>query len=150
MEGEKDKDIEKKIEELAEPIIKRMGYVLVDVEFKSGGRHSYLRIYVDRPKGEGHITIKELEALSNELSVMLDVEDPIEGSYTLEVSSPGLDRELKKEREIKWAVGKKVIAHMEDGTSVSGKLEGVEESSLKIGGKEVDRQKVKKLKLDEV
>ena len=91
---------------------------------------------MDRPKGEGHITIKELEALSNELSVMLDVEDPIEGSYTLEVSSPGLDRELKKEREIKWAVGKKVIAHMEDGTSVSGK--------------QVDRQKVKKLKLDEV
>ncbi len=148
MQGER--DIEKKIEELAEPIIKRMGYVLVDVEFKSGGRHSYLRIYVDRPEGEGHITIKELEALSNELSVMLDVEDPIEGSYTLEVSSPGLDRELRKEREIKWAVGKKVVAHMDDGSSVRGRLEKVEEEKFRIGDKEVERQKVKKLKLDEV
>ncbi len=147
---QEERDIEKKIEELAEPIIKRMGYVLVDVEFKSGGRHSYLRIYVDRPEGEGHITIKELEALSNELSVMLDVEDPIEGSYTLEVSSPGLDRELRKEREIKWAVGKKVVAHMDDGSSVHGRLEKVEEEKFRIGGREVERQKVKKLKLDEV
>jgi len=147
---EKEKEIEKKIEELAEPIIKRMGYELVDIQFKSGGRQSYLRIFVDRPKGEGHISIRELEALSNELSIMLDVEDPIEESYILEVSSPGLDRELKKEREIRWAIGKKVIAHMEDGTSVSGKLEGVEEDSLQIEGKQVERKKVKKLKLNEV
>ncbi len=147
---EREKAIEKKIEELAEPIIKRMGYELVDIEFKSGGRHSYLRIFVDKPKGEGHITIRELEALSNELSVMLDVEDPIEESYVLEVSSPGLDRELKKEREIKWAVGKKVIAHMDDGSSVGGKLEKVEEDKLQIGGKEVERSRVRKLKLNEV
>ncbi len=147
---EREKTIEKKIEELAEPIIKRMGYELVDIEFKSGGKYSYLRIFVDRPRGEGHITIGELEALSNELSIMLDVEDPIEERYDLEVSSPGLDRELRKEREIRWAVGRKVVAYLEDGRTVSGTLDRVEENSLYIGGTEVDRSRIRKLKLNEV
>ncbi len=147
---EREKAIEKKIEELAEPIIKRMGYELVDIEFKSGGRESYLRIFVDRPKGKGHITLKEIVALSNEISIMLDVEDPIKERYTLEVSSPGLDRELKKEREIRWAVGKKVVAHMDDGRDIQGRLEKVEEDRLHIGGREVERSRIRKLRLNEV
>ncbi len=147
---ERERAIEKKIEELAEPIIKRMGLELVDIEFKSGGRESLLRIFVDRPRGEGHITLRELEALSNEISIMLDVEDPIAESYTLEVSSPGLDRELRKEREIKWAVGKKVVAHLDDGRSVEGRLEKVEDDRLHIGGREVERSRIRKLKLNEV
>ncbi len=139
--------IEEKIEHLVEPILKTYGYVLVDVEFKEG-RYSYLKIFVDRE--DGGITLKELEMLTNEISVMLDVEDPIPHSYTLEISSPGLDRELRKEREIRWALGKKVIAFLKGGGQVSGKLTAYEEDSIVIDDMRINLDQLSKLKLNEV
>lgn len=81
---------------LAKPITDEYGFELVDVEHKKEGQHWYLRAYIDK---DGGITLNDCEMVSNRLSDILDEKDPIDESYFLEVSSPGLDRPLKKERD---------------------------------------------------
>jgi ribosome maturation factor RimP len=84
----------KKVAETLEPHIERQGYELVGVEFRKGTRSSLLRLLVDRP--EGGIALSDLETLSPMIGDLLDVYDPVEGRYTLEVSSPGINRPLTK------------------------------------------------------
>ncbi|HAV0011531.1 TPA: ribosome maturation factor RimP, partial [Legionella pneumophila] len=72
---------------LLEPIIKNMGYELWGCEYLSQGKHSLLRIYIDKPDGIG---IDDCQEVSKQVSAMLDVEDPIPGHYSLEISSPGI------------------------------------------------------------
>lgn len=86
--------VAKKVADLLEAHIERQGFELVSVEFHKGTRSSLLRLLVDRP--QGGITLDDLEHLSPVLGDMLDVYDPIDGSYTLEVSSPGINRPLVK------------------------------------------------------
>ena len=76
---------------LIEPIVVGMGYEMVGVEYLPQGKHSILRIYIDKPEG---IDVDDCGDVSRQVSAMLDVEDPIKGEYNLEVSSPGLDRPL--------------------------------------------------------
>lgn len=96
---------EQRAEELIGPIVSGMGFELVDVEYvKEAGVH-YLRSYIDKPGG---ITVDDCEAVSRIFSDKLDQEDFIEDSYIMEVSSPGLDRPLKKEKDLKRSLGKKV------------------------------------------
>ncbi len=76
---------------LLEPAVAAMGCELVGVEYHPRGRHSLLRVYIDR---EGGVTVDDCAAVSEQISGVLDVEDPIHGQYSLEVSSPGLDRPL--------------------------------------------------------
>lgn len=77
---------------LLEPVVEAMGYELVEVEVVGGGKHRVLRLYIDQPDG---IAVEDCERVSHQVSGVLDVEDPIPGAYTLEVSSPGLDRPLR-------------------------------------------------------
>ncbi len=98
-------EIEALVERLLDPIVKSRGITLVDVELSGLGGRKVLKVFIDKPGG---VTISDCQKISGELSVVLDDVDPIPGSYDLEVSSPGLDRVLKKERELRWAVGKKV------------------------------------------
>lgn len=79
------------LQALLAPVVEALGYECWGVEFISQGRHSVLRVYIDRPEG---ILIDDCEAVSRQVSGILDVEDPISGEYTLEVSSPGMDRPL--------------------------------------------------------
>ena len=79
------------------------GFELVDVELKRGAAGQLLRLYVDKAGGIG---LDELQSVSEEVSAILDTEDPIEGHYTLEVSSPGLDRPLKTEDDYRRFVGR--------------------------------------------
>ena len=79
------------------------GFELVDVELKRAGGGAVLRLFVDKPGGIG---LSDLQSVSEEASAILDAEDPIEGAYTLEVSSPGLDRPLKGEADYRRSVGK--------------------------------------------
>ena len=76
---------------LLEPAIKALGFRLWGIEYIPQGRHSLLRVYLDK---EGGIDIEDCAIASRQISSILDVEDPITGEYTLEVSSPGLDRRL--------------------------------------------------------
>ena len=81
----------KRVQELIEPVINSLGYECVGVEYLPQGRHSLLRIYIDKEDGIG---VDDCETISHQVSGVLDVEDPIKGQYNLEVSSPGLDRPL--------------------------------------------------------
>ncbi len=81
------------IARLLEPAIERLGYELIDLEAKLGGKGGLVRLYIDKPEG---IDLEDCEKVSLAVSALLDVEDPIPGNYNLEVSSPGLDRKLTK------------------------------------------------------
>lgn len=91
--------------ELVLPIVERLSFELADVEFLKEGANWYLRIYIDKPGG---ITIDDCQAVSEFLSDRLDEADPIKQSYILEVSSPGLERPLKKESDFEKFKGEQV------------------------------------------
>ena len=96
---------EQKAEALITPILNSMSFELVDVEFVKEAGEWYLRSYIDK---EGGITINDCEAVSRLFSEKLDEEDFIEESYIMEVSSPGLGRPLKKEKDYKRSMGKEL------------------------------------------
>jgi ribosome maturation factor RimP len=85
-------DLRERLLVLAEPLIGQLGYELVDLEFVPGRAHGLLRLFIDRSEG---VTVDDCERVSHEMSALLDVEDPIPTAYSLEVSSPGLDRLLR-------------------------------------------------------
>lgn len=96
---------EQKTEELITPIIEQHGFELVDVEYVKEGSNWYLRVYIDKPGG---ITVDDCETVSRAFSDILDEKDYIEDAYVFEVSSPGLGRPLKKEKDFKRSLGEEV------------------------------------------
>lgn len=105
----KREEYEQKTEALVSPIIKENNFELVDVEYVREAGNWYLRVYVDK---EGGITVDDCEIVSRALSDKLDANDFIEDSYILEVSSPGLGRPLKKEKDFVRSIGKEVDIHL--------------------------------------
>src|SRR5579859_976298 len=114
---------------LLEPAIEALGYELVELEFPP----HLLRIYIDR---EGGVTVDDCEKVSRQVSAVLDVEDPIAGAYTLEVSSPGRDRPLRKEADYTRFAGGRVkleLALPKDGRRrYTGILKGCEAGEVLI------------------
>ncbi len=98
-------EYEKRSEELILPIIRENGFELVDMEYVKEGRDWYLRAYIDK---EGGITIDDCEKVSRAFSDVLDENDFIDGSYILEVSSPGIGRPLRKERDYERNTGREI------------------------------------------
>ena len=98
-------DIEHRVESLVMPIIEEGNFELVDVEYVKEGSNFYLRVFADK---EGGINIDDCVLISRALEVKLDEEDFIPDAYILEVSSPGLGRPLKKEKDFKRSIGKDV------------------------------------------
>lgn len=96
---------EQKTGELLLPIIDEFRFELVDVEYVKEGCNWYLRAYIDKPGG---ITVDDCEAVSRRLSDLLDEEDFIDDAYILEVSSPGLGRPLKKDKDFARSIGEEV------------------------------------------
>ncbi len=132
METDRD-SIVRNVSSLAMPLVDEAGFELVDMEL-AGRQGSYiLRLLIDKPGG---VTINDCVAINRELSCLLDMEDPIPSRYTLEVSSPGLDRPFKTERDYQRALGKwvKVVTDDGDGGSVTrvGCLEGIEDGAVEI------------------
>src|SRR2546428_6134868 len=107
------------IEEVVMPVLRAHGLELVDVEWRRLRPRGVLRLFVDKPGGVG---IRDCERVSREIGDVLDASAIIEASYDLEVSSPGLDRLLRKERELCWAVGKRVSCWLAGGREVRGPL----------------------------
>ena len=97
--------IEQKAEELITPLIEEHHFELVDVEYVKEGANWYLRAYIDKPGG---INVDDCEVVSRAFSDLLDEKDFIDDAYILEVSSPGLGRPLKKERDFERSLGEEV------------------------------------------
>ena len=96
-------------EELAAPILEEMGLQLWDVVYEKEGSGWYLRYYVDK---EGGIDINRCEAFSRAISDVLDEADPIDGSYTLEVSSPGIERQLTRDWHFETLMGQQLLVRL--------------------------------------
>ncbi len=124
---------EQKTEALLNPILDKNGYEEVDVEFVKEAGNYYLRAYIDKPGG---ITLDDCESVSRELSDALDEEDFIEESYILEVSSPGLGRPLKKEKDYARSLGEMVEIHtyhpINRKKQFTGVLKAYDDSSVTI------------------
>lgn len=102
------RDIPEALRELFEPVIADHQCELVDVEQVSGGPAGLLRIVIDNPTGDGRVSIERCADVSREIETLLDASDAIPGQYKLEVSSPGLDRVLGREKDVLAAVGQLV------------------------------------------
>jgi len=98
-----------RIREIAESAVEELNLSLYDVEYKGSGPRSILRVFIDKPSG---VTVDECARISGRVSSKLDIEGLIPHRYTLEVSSPGLNRSLKTEKHFKSAVGKLVKIHL--------------------------------------
>ena len=124
---------EQKTEELLIPLIEQHQFELVDVEYVKEGGTWYLRAYIDKPGG---ITVDDCEVISRALSDLLDEHDFIEEAYILEVSSPGLGRPLKKEKDYARSMGKQLeirtFRAIDRQKEFYGKLTAYDESSVTI------------------
>ena len=122
-----------------EPVVEAMGYQLWGLEYLPQGRHSLLRIYIDK---EGGIDVEDCAEVSHQLSGLLDVEDPISGEYTLEVSSPGLDRPLFTPEQFKAYIGQQAKVRLKQAfdnrKNFTGVIKGVEDDEIILGVGEED------------
>ncbi len=124
-----------KIEELVREVVEEYGVELYHMEFIEGGRNNFLRVYIDK---NGGISVKDCEMVSKELSVLLDVEDPIPFRYVLEVSSPGIERRLYTVEHYRKNLGKEVdiklkLKHKEVGLKrFLGIIRDVDEKKFKV------------------
>lgn len=121
------------LQELMAPAVVDLGYELWGVQLLSQGRHTTLRIFIDSPAG---ITVDDCAKVSHQVSGILDVEDPIQSQYTLEVSSPGLDRPLFTLEQYQRYIGHDVAVRLrvpfEGRRKFEGLLVGVEDGDIVI------------------
>ena len=124
---------EAKVLPLLEPIVEANSLELVDLEFVKEGVNWYLRVYIDK---DGGVNIDDCELVSRALEAKLDEKDPIEQAYILEVSSPGIDRPLKKEADFVKYQGEiidvKLYKAVNGSKQYQGKLLGLENGALSI------------------
>ncbi|MEJ2442760.1 MAG: ribosome maturation factor RimP [Exilibacterium sp.] len=118
---------------LIEPVVKALGCVLWGLEYLSQGRRVTLRVYIDK---EGGVNLDDCEKVSRQISSVLDVEDPIQGQYALEVSSPGVDRPLYTLAQFSRYVGERVNIRLrvpfEGRRKFTGTLSGVEDNDVLV------------------
>jgi ribosome maturation factor RimP len=127
------KSVERTLKEMLSTLVSGMGYEFVGCEMHGQGRQTVLRIYIDTPNG---VTVDDCSNVSRQVSAMLDVEDPIPGQYTLEVSSPGIDRPLFEITQFEKYVGSRVKIRMripvENQRNFVGKLISVKQMDIHL------------------
>lgn len=119
--------------ELFEPVVNGMGYDLIEIEHFPNPKHGVLRLYIDKEEG---ITIDDCSDVSRQISALIDVEDPVRGQFNLEVSSPGMDRPLRRVKDFQRFTGSKVklktMMPLDGQRNFSGRLLEADEDSLTI------------------
>ena len=125
-------DVEEQILRLLEPILRSLGLALWDLEFRKQGPQWLLRIYIDREPGG--VTLADCEAVSRDLGAVLDIEETVPHSYTLEVSSPGLDRSLTRPEHFRKCLGRlvkiKTFQPVNKLKVFTGKLTGIQDQTV--------------------
>lgn len=127
------KEYEERTEKLLEDIVAANGVRIYDVEYVKEGSDYYLRAYIDKDTG---VTIEDCEKVSRALSEKLDAEDYIAEAYILEVSSPGLGRQLKKDRHFEYSIGQdvelKLFEALDGSKEYAGNLKAFDKTSITI------------------
>ena len=133
---------------LAAPVVEEQGCTLWDVEYVREGGEWFLRLYIDKAEG---VSIQDCEAISRPVSDLLDEADPIEGSYTFEVSSAGLERALKKPEHFAACMGQmvdlKLYRPVEGSKERTGVLENYEDGAVTIDGVTFEKKDVAAVRL---
>jgi ribosome maturation factor RimP len=145
------KKVTEMTEELVTPILHDMNLELVDIDYVKEGKNWFLRVYIDQDNG---VDIEECGKVSERLSDKLDELDPIQQAYFLEVSSPGVERPLKKEKDFNNAVGKQVLVKTYepiDGEKVfEGRLSSFDGETLAVEQKMKTRTKTIEIPIEKV
>ncbi|WP_456470716.1 ribosome maturation factor RimP [Caminibacter sp.] len=124
-------------------IVEDNGCELYDIEETTEGDYKFFRIYITKPGG---VSLNDCAAINNLISPIFDVEDPVEGKYFLEVSSPGVERKLTKPEHFEKSIGENVKVTLNDGTKVKGPLKSFVDNEAEIGKEKVKFEDIKKAK----
>lgn len=140
------KGIKDTVREAIEPTVTELGYSIWDITYMKVGADYHLEITIDSPDG---IYIEDCEKVHRAIDPILDEIDPIEGFYYLDVSSPGVERELRTDEHIAACIGQKVEAKLfaaRDGKkSIIGSLQGIDGDNVLVDGEAVPRADISKL-----
>jgi ribosome maturation factor RimP len=142
-------ELKKRLVELLEPVVRGQGAAVVDLELVGAGSNQTLRLLIHKETG---VTVGLCEAISREVSDLLDIEDPITGRYRLEVTSPGLDRPLRTDEDFTRAAGRRLKIVLTSGRTVFGRLLDWDSANLQLEGKSgqspVPRQEIAKATIE--
>jgi len=131
------KQVQRRVEEIADSLLKDEGLELVDLEYRREGRRWVLRLFIDK---EGGVTVEDCAAVSRDLGDILDAKDAVPEAYVLEVSSPGLNRRVRKKTDFSRFAGRKVEVRLtapQDGRrKIVGNIVGVEGEAVVIAAPE--------------
>lgn len=132
--------LEKKIEDLVKPIIENLGYKVYDVMYQKEGKDNYLRIFIDK---EGGIDLNDCEKVNDSVNDILDEKDYIKAQYYLEISSPGLERNLRRDEQFLESIGKKIEVHLYNSVNglkvLTGILNEFNEQDILIDNIKIDK-----------
>ena len=130
------------LKEVIKNIVEDNGCELYDIEQTTEGDNKFYRVYITKPGG---VTLNDCAAINNLLSPIFDIEEPIEGKYFLEVSSPGIERNLTKKEHFQKSIGESVKVNTTEG-KVKGTLSYADDEKIKVGDKEIPYENIKKAK----
>ena len=141
-------NIEEKVEKLLKPVIEENGYELYDVEYAKEGKNYFLRIYIDKPDG---IDLKDCEKVNDLINELLDKADYIKEQYFLEVSSPGIERNLRKEKHLEQNIGNEVYIKLfqknQDGKKeYQGILKEFDSEYIILDDLKIERKNISQIK----
>ena len=141
--------IEEKVEKLLKPTIEQLGYDLYDVEYAKEGKNYFLRIFIDRKEG---IDLEDCEKVNDAINDLLDQADYIKEFYFLEVSSPGIERVLRKNKHLEQNIGKEIQVKLfkkdeNQKKEYQGNLQEFNENTIKLAGNiEIERKNIAQIK----
>ena len=119
--------------EMFEPVVKGMGYDLIEIEHFPNPKHGVLRLYIDK---EGGVNVDDCSSVSHQISALIDVEDPVRGQFNLEISSPGADRPLRRLKDFQRFTGSlvklKTVMPLEGQRNFKGRLLEASEDTVVI------------------
>ena len=141
-------NIEEKVEKLLKPVIEENGYELYDVEYAKEGKNYFLRIYIDKPDG---IDLKDCEKVNDLINEPLDKADYIKEQYFLEVSSPGIEKNLRKEKHLEQNIGNEVYIKLfqknQDGKKeYQGILKEFDSEYIMLDDLKIERKNISQIK----
>ena len=144
--------IEERVEKLLQPTIEKIGYDLYDVEYAKEGKNYFLRVFIDKPEG---IDLEDCEKVSTEINGLLDEADYIKEQYFLEVSSPCIERILKKDRHLEQNKGKEIQVKLfqkdEKGKKeYQGELKEFTEEGITIILEEAEERKIERKNIAQI
>ena len=135
--------LEKKVEDLVKPIIENLGYKVYDVIYQKEGKDNYLKIFIDSDKG---IDLNDCEKVNDSVNDTLDEKDYIKAQYYLEISSPGLERNLRRDEQFLDNINKKIEVHLynsiNNNKTVIGILKEYNEDNIVIDDIKIEKSNI--------